>query len=59
ICFDDATFLNSQYTVVGEVVKGMEIVDKIKKGTADNNGSVTDPDVINAAYLYKLRKKWK
>ncbi|AQX23739.1 peptidyl-prolyl cis-trans isomerase B (cyclophilin B) [Bartonella sp. 114] len=31
ICFDDATFLNGQYTVVGEVVKGMEVVDKIKK----------------------------
>ncbi|AQX21456.1 peptidyl-prolyl cis-trans isomerase B (cyclophilin B) [Bartonella sp. CDC_skunk] len=56
ICFDDATFLNGQYTVVGEVVKGMEVVDKIKKGTADNNGSVTDPDVINAAYL-QIEKK--
>ncbi|WP_407966182.1 peptidylprolyl isomerase [Bartonella sp. C271] len=58
ICFDDATFLNSQYTVVGEVVKGMEIVDKIKKGTVDNNGSVIDPDVINAAYL-QVEKKVK
>ncbi|ATO57464.1 peptidylprolyl isomerase [Bartonella sp. 1-1C] len=56
ICFNDATFLNGQYTVVGEVVKGMEVVDKIKKGTADNNGSVTDPDVINAAYL-QIEKK--
>ncbi|WP_455474935.1 peptidylprolyl isomerase [Bartonella sp. B30(2025)] len=51
ICFDDADFLNGQYTVVGEVIKGMEIVDKIKKGTASNNGSVKNPDVINAAYL--------
>ncbi|MCL6229821.1 peptidylprolyl isomerase [Bartonella sp. G70] len=58
ICLDDATFLNSQYTVVGEVVKGMEIVDKIKKGTVDNNGSVIDPDVINAAYL-QVEKKVK
>nr|WP_026501111.1 peptidylprolyl isomerase [Bartonella clarridgeiae] len=57
ICFDDATFLNGQYTVVGEVVKGMEVVDKIKKGTADNNGSVKNPDVINAAYL-KIDKKY-
>lgn len=38
------TFLNGQYTVVGKVVKGMEHVDKIKLGDADNNGSVTDPD---------------
>nr|WP_139413640.1 peptidylprolyl isomerase [Bartonella mastomydis] len=51
ICFDDAPFLNGQYTVVGEVIKGMDIVDKIKKGTASNNGAVTNPDVIYAATL--------
>lgn len=51
ICFDDATFLNEQYTVVGEVVKGMDVVDKIKKGTVSNNGSVTNPDVIDTAHL--------
>ena len=32
ICFDDASFLNGQYTVFGEVVSGMDVVDKIKKG---------------------------
>ncbi|WP_375617763.1 MULTISPECIES: peptidylprolyl isomerase [unclassified Bartonella] len=51
ICFDDAAFLNGQYTVVGEVIKGMDVVDKIKKGTTSNNGSVKNPDVINAATL--------
>ncbi|WP_254493610.1 peptidylprolyl isomerase [Bartonella sp. B1099] len=51
ICFDDAPFLNGQYTIVGEVIKGMDVVDNIKKGTASNNGSVTNPDVINAATL--------
>ncbi|WP_336276742.1 peptidylprolyl isomerase [Bartonella sp. CB178] len=51
ICFDDADFLNGQYTVVGEVVKGMEVVDRIKKGTASNNGAVKNPDAIDAAYL--------
>lgn len=51
ICFNDAAFLNGQYTVVGEVIEGMDIVDKIKKGTTSNNGSVTNPDVINAATL--------
>ncbi|WP_375660080.1 MULTISPECIES: peptidylprolyl isomerase [unclassified Bartonella] len=51
ICFDDAAFLNGQYTVVGEVIKGMDVVDKIKKGTTNNNGSVKNPDVINAATL--------
>ena len=32
ICFDDASFLNGQYTVIGEVLSGMDVVDKIKKG---------------------------
>ncbi len=32
ICFGDASFLNGKYTVVGEVVKGMDVVDKIKRG---------------------------
>jgi peptidylprolyl isomerase len=32
IMFADGSFLNGQYTVVGEVVKGMDIVDKLKKG---------------------------
>jgi peptidylprolyl isomerase len=46
ICFADASFLDGKYTVVGEVVSGMEIVDKIKKGTKENNGAVADPDKI-------------
>ena len=32
ICFKEASFLNGQYTVFGEVVSGMEFVDKIKRG---------------------------
>src|SRR3954452_6868920 len=31
ICFGDASFLNNQYTVVGEVVGGMDVVEKLKK----------------------------
>lgn len=46
ICFAPAPFLNGQYTVWGEVVSGMEFVDKIKKGARSDNGSVTDPDKI-------------
>jgi peptidylprolyl isomerase len=37
ICFGDASFLNGQYTVVGEVVSGMENVDKIKTGEPVKN----------------------
>jgi peptidylprolyl isomerase len=44
ICLDDASFLNGQYTVVGKVESGMELVDNIKKGDDANNGAVSDPD---------------
>ena len=32
ICFKESSFLNGQYTVFGEVLSGMEFVDKIKRG---------------------------
>jgi peptidylprolyl isomerase len=37
ICFREASFLNSQYTVFGEVLSGMEFVDKIKRGEPPTN----------------------
>jgi peptidylprolyl isomerase len=43
IMFGDGSYLNGQYTVVGQVVSGMEVVDKLKKG-AGQSGAVTDPD---------------
>ena len=46
ICFKEASFLDRQYTVFGKVIEGMEVVDKIKRGDENNNGSVTDPDKI-------------
>ena len=46
ICFDQASFLDRQYTVFGKVIEGMEFIDMIKKGDSDNNGSVSDPDKI-------------
>ena len=45
ICFENAPHLDRQYSVFGKVIKGMEFVDKIKKGEP-NSGSVTDPDKI-------------
>ena len=44
IMFATADHLNGQYTVVGHVVEGMEVVDRIKKGDFDRNGAVVDPD---------------
>jgi peptidylprolyl isomerase len=43
ICFADAPFLDGQYTVWGEVVDGMDLVDKIKRGDRDPNGMVAAP----------------
>ena len=46
IMFAEVSQLNGQYTVLGEVVSGMEFVDAIKKGSEAENGLVTDPDKI-------------
>ena len=46
ICFKEASFLDRQYTVFGKVIEGMELVDKIKRGDQNNNGSVSNPDKI-------------
>ena len=48
ICFDDAAFLNRQYTVWGQVTEGMDNVDKIKRGEP-----VQDPDKITTARMAK------
>jgi peptidylprolyl isomerase len=46
IMFAPGEFLDGQYTIVGNVVSGMEVVDAIKRGTGQN-GEVTDtPDVM-------------
>ncbi|MGI9395601.1 MAG: peptidylprolyl isomerase [Boseongicola sp.] len=46
IMFDAGHFLNGQYTVVGRVIEGMEIVDAIKRGTGQNGAVVGLPDVM-------------
>ncbi|MEM6382300.1 MAG: peptidylprolyl isomerase [Pseudomonadota bacterium] len=46
ICFDDARFLDGQYTVWGEVTEGMETVDQFARGEP-----VRNPDQINKARL--------
>ena len=46
ICFDDARFLDKQYTVWGKVISGMENVDKVKRGEP-----VQNPDKIVKATI--------
>ncbi len=45
ICLEASPHLDRQYTAFGKVTKGMEFIDKIKKGDGPN-GSVSDPDKI-------------
>jgi cyclophilin family peptidyl-prolyl cis-trans isomerase len=52
ICFDDAPWLDRQYSVWGQVVEGMDAVDKIKKGGEHNNGVISGaPDKILKARI--------
>jgi len=37
ICFADASFLNNKYTVIGKVVQGMDVVDRINRGEPPAN----------------------
>ena len=46
ICFSDVPHLDGQYTVWGQVIEGMEHVDKIKRGAPQDNGLVENPDKI-------------
>ena len=51
IMFADAPFLDGNYTVFGKVVAGQEVVDSIRKGSAQRNGAVTDPDYMVRARI--------
>ena len=46
ICFQDSPWLNDQYTVWGNVIQGMENIDKIKRGEP-----VANPDRIISARM--------
>ena len=50
ICFDDARFLDRQYTVWGKVIEGMDNVDKIKRGES-GSGTVDAPDTMVKVYV--------
>jgi peptidylprolyl isomerase len=47
IMFDDGAFLDGQYTIVGEVVVGMDVVDAIKLGTGANGAVIGEADAMD------------
>ena len=47
ITYARSSFLNGKYTVFGEVVSGMEHIDKLRKGK-DGSGMVTNPDIMKS-----------
>ncbi|SFT75520.1 peptidylprolyl isomerase [Sedimentitalea nanhaiensis] len=51
IMFDEGSFLNGQYTVVGRVTDGMDVVDAIKRGTGQNGSVVGQPDVMKSVTI--------
>ena len=46
ICLADVPHLDEQYTIWGQVIEGMENVDKIKKGEGNNGAVLGEPDII-------------
>ena len=57
ICFDEAGFLDGQYTAWGKVIEGMQFVDNIKRGDHARNGTVDDPDkIISMSVLADLKR---
>lgn len=48
IMFDEGAFLNGQYTVVGEVTSGMDVVDAIKRGQGQSGSVAGTPDMMSA-----------
>ena len=43
ICYKDCSWLDGNYTVWGEVVEGMELIDNLEEGV-DSSGMVKNPD---------------
>ena len=51
IMFADAPFLDNNYTVFGQVISGQDVVDAIKKGDRQRNGSVIEPDYMSRVWI--------
>ncbi len=53
IMFSEGSFLNGQYTVIGKVISGLDILDKIKKGLGQNGSVLGDPDFMKTVTRFE------
>ena len=51
IMFNSSPNLDGNYTVIGNVIKGQDVVDSIKRGAMSDNGSVIDPDIMKKVWI--------
>ena len=53
IMFAEGYFLNGQYTVVGRVIEGMDVVDGIKRGRGQSGAVAGEPDVMQSVTVVR------
>jgi peptidylprolyl isomerase len=46
IMFDDSPHLDGKYSIWGQVIENVDLIDNIKKGSSARNGAVEEPDCI-------------
>ena len=51
IMFNEGYFLNGQYTVVGQVTEGLDVLDAIKRGDGPNGAIIGQPDVMQTVVV--------
>jgi len=51
IMFEPGPFFNGQYTVIGQVTDGLDVLDAIKRGTGSNGAVVGRPDVMTTVTI--------
>ena len=51
IMFNSSPNLDGNYTVSGNVIKGQDVVNSIKRGAMSDNGSVIDPDIMKKVWI--------
>ncbi|MDC3192776.1 peptidylprolyl isomerase [Amylibacter sp.] len=51
IMFNNSPNLDGNYTVIGNVISGQDVVNSIKRGAMSDNGSVIDPDIMKKVWI--------